>query len=130
MSAQTEVVLDAVESKIRPIEFLTENGFGIFRRWEIEGKSNPENGECEFLVLDPGENQSVTRVQIAPELMAQIELHTHGRIRVSNSFWIYCAERHLAAYLSERDQSPRDGTLRVEALTPDDLNLSICWERT
>jgi hypothetical protein len=128
MSARREIEPDLAESKIGPIEFLTENGFSIFRRWEIEGTSDPDRGEYEFSVRDPDGSERLICVEISHELVTQIELHTHLRIRLSSSFWIYCAERHLAAYLSEHDENPPDGKLRVGTLTPDDWNLSIRWE--
>lgn len=130
MSAQSEIELDVAESKVGRIEFLTENGFSIFRPWETEGTSDPERGNYEFSIRDPDGNERLTCVEIGQELVTQIELHTRGRIRLSNSFWIYCAERHLAAYLSDHAENPRDGKLRVETLTPHDWNLSIRWERT
>ena len=130
MSARREIESAVAESKIGPIELLTENGFSIFRRWEIEGTSDPDRGEYEFSVRDSDGSKRLTRVGISNELVAQIELHTRLRIRLSNSFWIYCAERHLAAYLSAHNENPPDGRLHVETLTPDDWNLSIQWERT
>lgn len=130
MSAQSESEPHVAESKIGPIEFLTENGFSIFRLWEIAGTSRPDRGKYEFSVREPGGSERLICVTVALALVIPIELHTQLRIRLSNSFWIYCAERHLAAYLSEHDEIPRDGKLSVESLTPDDLNLSIRWERT
>ena len=130
MSAQSEIVLDNAEANIRAIELLTENGFSIFRLWEIETAPHPTGGSYEFLVRTADGIERKLLVEITHEVVSQIEIHTGGRILLSNSFWIWCAERHLATHLSEHDECPRDGKLRVETLTPADLNLSIRWERT
>ena len=131
MAAQSERVLpDADQDERRPIELLTENGFSIFRRWEVEGTPVPAGGEYEFLVRDPNGDERQMLVEIGHQLVTRIEIHTCGRIVSSNSFWIWCAERHLAAHVSEHGECPADGQLRVQTLTPADLNLSIRWERT
>ncbi|HKP38146.1 MAG TPA: hypothetical protein VJT71_14910 [Pyrinomonadaceae bacterium] len=131
MCAQSQrVVVDPDQSKVRPIEFLTENGFSIFRRWEIEGTPAHVEGGYEFLVRDTAGKESVTFVEIADDLFTQIEILTCRRILRTNSFWTSCTERHLASYLAQSNAGPPNGTLRVETLTPDDLNLSIRWERT
>lgn len=131
MAAQRETVRpDAEASESRPIELITENGHSIVRLWELNDEPAPTDGSYPFVVrpLD-GEPETVV-VEIASEAIVEIELHTRGRILRWNSFWIFCAERHLAAHISQHDACPRDGKLRVQALTPTDLNLSIRWERT
>jgi len=45
-----------------------------------------------------------------------------------STYWICCAERHLAEYLWKNNNYPPDETLRVEQLTLEDLNLGIRWE--
>jgi hypothetical protein len=132
MAAQSERVRpDADEASApRPIELITENDYSIVRLWELNDEPAPAGGSFTFVVsaLD-GERETVV-VEIAREVMVAIEVHTRGRILSSNSFWICCAEKHLAAHLSKHDEAPRDGRLRVETLTPADVNLSIRWERT
>jgi hypothetical protein len=131
MAAQSERVLpDADQDEVRPIELLTENGFSIFRLWEIEAAPIPTAGSYEFLVRKADGIERKLLVEIAHEVVSQIEIHTRGRILLSNSFWIWCAERHLAIHLWEYDECPGDGKLRIEVLTPADFNLSIRWERT
>ena len=131
MAAQSDrVVLDADVAKIRPVEFLTENGFSILRPWEIDGTAPPNDGRCEFLVRNPDGLERKVLVEIAADLVTRIAIHTCGRVLLSNSFWICCAERHLADYVWEHDEFPPDGSLCIARLTPRDLNLSIRWERT
>jgi len=131
MAAQSErVVPEPSESKIRPIELFTENGYSIVRQCEIEGAPIPTEGRYEFLVHDTDGVERELLVEIDREVVIQIEVHTRGRILLSNSFWIYCAERNLATHLVEHDDCPVEGKLCVNQLTPHDLNLSIRWERT
>jgi hypothetical protein len=131
MAAPSErVVPDADAVRIHPIEFLTENGFSILRPWETDGTSPPDTGRCEFLVRKPDGVERKVLVEIADELVTRIAIHTCGRVLLSNSFWICCAESHLADYVWEHDGFPPDGSLRIARLTPRDMNLSIRWERT
>jgi hypothetical protein len=128
MAAQSErVVPDADAVRIHPIEFLTENGFSILRPWETDGTSPPDTGKCEFLVRNPDGLERKVRVEIAADLLTRIEIHTCGRVLLSNSFWIFCAERHLATYVWEHDDCPADNSLRIEQLTPEDLDQATRW---
>jgi hypothetical protein len=131
MAAQSERVLADVElSRTQPIELVTENGYSIIRSCEINDEPPPTQGTYSFVVRSPDGLQRAVIVEITTKLVRAIEIHTGGRILLSNSFWIWCAERHLALHLWEHDECPRDGKLRIEVLAPADLNLSIRWERT
>lgn len=131
MAAQSERVRpDADASESHPIELVTENGYSIVRLWELNDEPAPTDGSFKFMVSALEGAQETVVVEVAKEAIAQIEVHTVGRILRSSCFWIYCAERHLASHLSQHGESPRDEGLRVETLTPADLNLSIRWERS
>lgn len=131
MAAQTEKVApDTAQSKIRAIELLTENEYSILRLPEIEGTSAIDNRRHEFVVRSPDGFQQRVLVEIQTRLVTQIQIRTFGRISLANSFWIYCAERHLADYIWEREDLPPNGTLLVDQLTARDLNLSLRWETT
>jgi hypothetical protein len=69
-------------------------------------------------------------VGIDPAATVQIWIASKGRISRENSYWLACAERHLAEYLSEHDDCPPDCALRIEILTPCDLELVYRWETT
>ena len=131
MTAQSERILaDAEATESCPIELITEHGHSIIRSWEINNEPAPARGPYVFVIRTPdGLNESVV-VEIAEEVTTQIELHTRSRILLSNTFWIFCAERHLASHLAEHNKCPQEGRLCVERLTPADMNLSIRWERT
>jgi len=66
-------------------------------------------------------------VTIAAELFPDIFRQTRGRISNSCSFWICCAERHLANYLWERDDYPAGDRLAVDYLDPDDVMSAVNW---
>lgn len=131
MAAQSQrVVPDASPSMVHAIELFIENGFSIFRLWEMEGRPPADNSTYEFLVRNPDCLEQRILVELAQNLLTEIELCTHGRILASNSFWMCCAERHLADYVWERDAFPREGRLRVAELTPEDVMLSRRWQTT
>lgn len=112
----------------RPIEFLTENGFAIIRSWEIAGCPVPTDGCCCFVVRDPSDIEAKVTVEIARPLITETAGHTRGRIQPSSSFWICCAERHLAAYIAEHDACPGTNQLRVECLDCEEIMLALHWE--
>lgn len=114
----------------RPIEFLTENGFVIVRRWEADGSSAPTNASFCFLVRDPADTEYQVTVEISNQLIKETEFATRRRIQVSSSFWIYCAEGHLADYLEEHEHVPDNNTLTLEILNCEAVMLAFRWERS
>ena len=44
-----------------------------------------------------------------------------------NSFWICCAERHLANHVWENDGYPQSDNLQVNRLDPEDVMTAIRW---
>jgi hypothetical protein len=131
MSAQKEnAELDSDAARWRPIELITENGFSIVRPGESdEPRRTPEGGYV-FRVSDPEGSEHEVTVSIDRPAVNEITLRSRGRISGESSYWIACAERHLAEYLWENDNYPPHGTLAVEQLTLDDLNLAVRWGTT
>ena len=125
-------VPDRSAKEYRPVEFVTENGFCIVRLWEVNIDAPPDSGEYSFVVRNPDGLERVREVvvEIADGAVAQIEKTTHGRITLGSTFWIYCAELHLADYLWEHDDYPPTGRLSVDHLSPADVALAIRWETT
>jgi len=123
---------DRDPAKRRPVELITENDFCIIRSWELDGVKPPTAGPYRFLVRNPHglERAREITVEVAESAIAQIEKQTRGRIVRSNSFWIYCAERHLAIHVWQHDDYPAGGTLRIDELDPDDFAQAIRWETT
>ena len=130
MRAETEnPVTDELPAEIRPIEFLTENGFSIVRRWEIDRVPPPQSRRYAFLVRDPHNREQETTVEIADHVSEQIAIPDRCRILLCSSYWICCAERHLAAYLWEKDGYPPGNKLVVQQLDPEEVILAGRWEQ-
>jgi hypothetical protein len=111
----------------RPVEFLTENGFSITRFCDIDNSIPAEVATHQFLVRDPYGYELQIEVDIAKSALDQIIARSRGCISQNSSYWIACAERHLAAYLWNEDDYPPAAKLTVDQLTPDDLGLAVRW---
>jgi hypothetical protein len=128
MHARSEISMpDSVPADARPTELVTENGFSILRPWEIDRVPPPMSGDFQFLVRNPENVERVIAVEIADDAVVQVEVVTRLRILLSSSFWICCAERHLATYVCENDDYPPGDRLRVEQLDPEDCISAIRW---
>jgi hypothetical protein len=116
----------AVEVR-KPITYLTENGFSIVRRCELdEGVSSTRTEHC-FVVRDPDDYELAITVHLSDRAVAEVISRTRGRLTIESGYWIVCAERHLADYLWENADYPPDGILTVDQLTLDDLDLARRW---
>lgn len=129
-SAPDDVRTNDTENSARPIEFLTENGFAIVRHWEIDGSPFPTDGSFSFRVRDPEGAEREVVVEIATALIVETAFSTRGRVQVSSSFWICCAERHLADYVSDHQNLPDGDELLVETLDPEEVILATRWEKS
>ncbi len=119
---------DRAVGNIKPIEFQTQNGFSIVRLSEIDD-SVPDVGFVHrFIVRDPDGFELEITVEIAENLTHEVIRRSRGRLSQDSSYWIYCAERHLAEYLWENEDYPPDGKLMVDQPTPDDIDLAWRWE--
>jgi hypothetical protein len=127
MSAQTKPSSDDLAAPSRPIELLTENGYAIVRAWEINRDPAPTNGTYSFLVRREQDLQREIIVTIAAEVFADLFLKTRGKISNSCSFWICCAERHLANYLWEENDYPAGDKLAIDHLDPEDVMSAVNW---
>jgi hypothetical protein len=112
----------------RPIELWIDNGFSIWRRWEINREPPPVSGQYNFLVRSPQNLEREVLVEIADDLNVIIDLKTERRIRSGSTFWICCAERHLSIYLWENDDYPPGDRLSVNQLNPEDVMSAIRWQ--
>ena len=126
LSQGTDAVVYEDGDSSQPIEFITENGFSIVRPWESGNSPQPAAGRCRFAVSDGFIERDVT-VEISRSAVTEISLRTRGRIQFSNSFWICCAERLLANYVSEHADFPDDDKLIVEKLDREDILLALRW---
>jgi hypothetical protein len=113
--------------KRHPIEYLTENGFSIVRLSELT-HAPVIAVEYNFLVRDPHGYELEITVEIDRLAASEVARRSNGRISSESSYWICCAERHLATYLWDNDDYPPDARLKVDQLTLDDLNLARRWD--
>lgn len=123
---ETDGVVREADDSSDPIEFITENGFSIVRPWESGKSPRPAGGKCRFGVSDGFIEREVT-VEISRRVLTEISLRTRGRIEMSDSFWICCAERHLANYVSAHTDFPEDDELIIEKLDREDVLLALRW---
>jgi len=120
--------VDAAEARCRPIELITDNGFGLMRVDDRPALA-PE-GVFVFMVRDPKGPQRKVTVEIDQQAVAEITRKSRGSLSSDSSYWVCFAERHLAEYVWEKDSCPPDGKLRVEQLTLEDTNLAIRWGKS
>jgi hypothetical protein len=125
-----DLEVDDAAARCRPIELITENGFSIVRATEFDGRGPLLAGKYEFVVCDSRGHQLEITVEVDGKVSVEITLRSRGRITGQSSYWICCAERHLADYLWENDGYPPNERLRVEWLTPRDVILAIRWKTT
>jgi hypothetical protein len=119
---------NAIANPARPVEFLTENGFAIVRQWESDNSPVPTDGSFFFLVRDPQGVECEVIAGIANELIIETAFSTRGRVQRASSFWICCAERHLADYVADHGTFPHGHELLVETLDPEEVILATHWE--
>ena len=111
----------------RPIELQTENGFAVVRGCDIDGTS-AAGPKHRFIVRDPDGFELEITVELSQKTVAELTWRSRNRLRLESSFWVACAERHLADYLWENDDYPPDARLIIEEPNIDDLELAMCWE--
>jgi hypothetical protein len=129
LDQQTAPVVRDAEDSSDPIEFITENGFVIVRPWESGRWPTPAVGTCRFAVTDGFIEREVT-VEISRDVVSEISLRTRSRVQLSSSFWICCAERHLANYVTAHADFPEEDKLVVEKLDREDIVLAVRWNRS
>lgn len=110
-----------------PIRCVTENGFSIIRPCDLDESITVGGTTHSFVVRDPHEYELEITVDISDSAVAEIVSRSSGRLSFNSSYWICCAERHLAEYLWENDDYPPEARLKIEVLTLDDLNLARRW---
>lgn len=110
-----------------PIQYVTENGFSILRLCDIDESITTGGTKHSFVVRDPHGYELEITVDISDSAVGEIVSRSSGRLSLNSSYWICCAERHLADYLWENDDYPPEARLKVDVLTLNDLNLARHW---
>jgi len=123
-----QVTPDCLANRSSPIQYVTENGFTIIRLCDIDQSITAEGTNHSFVVRDPHRYEREITVDISDSAVAEIVSGSRWRLSLNSSYWICCAERHLADYLWENDDYPPEARLKVDVLTLNDLNLARRWE--
>jgi hypothetical protein len=111
------------------IEVVTENGFSIMRSCDdCEIVQEGCTYEYRFIVSYSDGLQSTVAVRFAPSAIAAIQRKRRSPLAPENSFWIACAERSLATYLSEGEHLPPGGKLLLEEMCLAELEVARRWE--
>src|ERR1041384_4255368 len=127
---RTRPTVERQSSKTRPapIQLQTENGFSIVRRCELDGRDSANGTKHCFVVRDAYQYELDITVDFSQAAIAEVIDRSYGRLTLDNSFWLNCAEHHLADYLWENDDYPPDAQITIDCLTPADIELAQRWE--
>jgi hypothetical protein len=110
------------------IEVVTENGFCIARACDLEISGSDSASKCHFIVgLSFGGVRSV-RLKFSDAAIAMAQGQRQTLLSLTSSFWLYCAERHLATYIWENNGCPSAGHLTIDSLSTEDLLMASRWE--
>jgi hypothetical protein len=112
-----------------PIQYLTENGFRIVRRCDVDDSFPKDGIEHCFIVRDPDGYELDITVAFGTRAAAEVIERSRRQITFESSFWVNAAERHLAEYLWEHNDYPPDARLTINQLTLDDMDSSRRWGR-
>ena len=126
---ETDAAVRDADDSSNSIELITENGFSIVRPWESGNSPAPTGGKFRFRVSDASGIEREVTVEISRRVMTETSRYTRGRIQPSSSFWICCAERHLADYVDEHGL-PDGNHSTVETLDREELLLAIRWGKS
>ena len=110
-----------------PIEVLTENGYTIVRKSDLEPTLTDSARDCRFLVRRSHEHEREVKVEFNENTIALVNELRPTPLRAASTFWVCCAEQHLATYLWQMDEEPPDGSLVIDSLPPEDLKLACTW---
>ena len=110
-----------------PIEVLTENGYTIVRKSDLEVSISDSARDCRFLLRDPNNHEREIKVAFNENTIALVNELRPTPLRAESTFWVCCAEQHLATYVWQMDEAPADGLLVIDSLPPEDLQLACAW---
>jgi hypothetical protein len=118
---------DRLAQVTSPIKYITENGFSIVRRSEIDRSVIDTPKECHFLVQHENGAEREVKVGFAEHLITTLQIRKRIPFSETSPFWVVCAESCLANYLWEKTEYPLDGRLNIDELSPDELMLALHW---
>ena len=122
-----QVIPDSLAKDTSPIKYVTENGFSIIRRCDVDRSMTNTSRKCCFLVRNEGGWEREVTVTFEENLVAQIQSRRRSRLLDSSVLWLVCAEQRLATYLWENGGYPDGGQLIISDLPADELLLATHW---
>lgn len=113
------------------VEVVTENGFCIVRVCELWVSNRDSASACHFVVgLAFGGVRSI-EVEFTEAAIALVQQQRQmNPLSLTSSFWLHCAERHLATYVWENNECPPGGRLIVHSLSVEDLLVAAQWQQS
>jgi len=127
MSVNRKFVVNPEPAKTEPIQYLTENGFSIIRRCDVDDSFPKDGIEHCFIVRDTDGYELDITVRFDTRAAAEVIERSYRRIGFESSFWVNAAERHLSEYLWEHNDYPPNAELKITQLTLDDIDLARRW---
>jgi len=113
-----------------PVARLTLNGFRLWPAPET-GQSGPSaRTKRSFIVQHPDGREQEVVVELSPELIGFVEHSTGSRFPLHHPFWSWEAEHALNSYLWNEGRIPPGGTLVVNKMDRDDLQVASRWAGT
>jgi len=107
------------------IEVVTENGFCIVRARELRMPRVDSASECHFIVATSFGGVRSVSVKFSEAAIAMAkDQRAATPLSPTDSFWLDCAERQLAAYVYANNGCPPNNLLMVESLSRQDLLLA------
>lgn len=128
MAVDRKFLVTPEPAKPEPIQYLTENGFSIIRRCDVDDSFPKDGIEHCFIVRDPDGYDLDITVNFSKEAADEIMRRCFAHLTLKSSFWLSAAERHLADYLWRHDDFPPDEQLTINEPDIDDLDLARRWE--
>ena len=128
MAVNRKFLVSPAPAKQAPIQYLTENGFRIIRRCDVDDLFPQDGIEHCFIVRDPDGYELDIIVSFATRAAAEVIERSCRRIDFESSFWLNAAERHLSEYLFEHNDYPPNAELRITELTLDDIDSARRWD--
>ncbi len=106
---------EAADEK-QPVQFLTDQGFIIVRRCDVDGFDPSHETEHCFVVRDMDGNEIEVTVRFEAQAAQDVITRGNGHVKRDSSFWIVAAERHLAEYLDTNGNCPPSRKLTIAKL--------------
>ena len=126
-ASRNKSVINSREAPSVALPTTTANGYSLIP------EPSPLVGtpDCRFRVLGPDGTQRSIAVCFDRSLVTRIDRKRSKRrthLWIASRFWVLCAERHLAAYLSEVGDWPPNGQLMIAGLDDDEMLLATYWK--